>query len=517
MSEASGQPGKKQTKKQNLKKKKKLHPAAQGKSAERLPDYIPLEPAESPRLEAAVADPPRAKVSESDISQSHVLHAATLDWPRQPEGGRDPTSMHPSHHPPSLDPGRPQTQRPPLLVAPVGHTDVIRGARMHSPRQSPPVVDLRGSGNILQSPQLSPIVHVLPGGAGRGPHFHSPTTPFPQQPQFHFPPRPQPLFRDNFSMHGQGVPPRHPQYRASPDPQHTPERDDMSWHNRLQFPPPQPHIIRTSPCPQAPVCEKPTAVGPPPTAAPVQNQPPQVFPNPDTPNEIVPPAHPSFHPQMDPASSSLSTRLTFRDVRGRPDSLQVVVKKINDRLDAIIDDLASTGKFIPEYVVKKFKDKLMRESRGAGYHISERDIMVMEKYFKTHGRIAQLIQMFCWMSPITSLYELERALVSVEKVETFQELRIGPLIKHPAVTKFFQPPSDLRETPEITAHQIQKTLMKFLDKKRGTVRGEKHSIQDFLEFFAKSLSQPSPHHLCVRITSFPLAIQVCLMQSCVYQ
>ena len=213
---------------------------------------------------------------------------------------------------------------------------------------------------------------------------------------------------------------------------------------------------------------------------------------------------------MDPGSSSLSTRLTFTDVRGRPDAPKVVVKKINDRLDAIIDDLASTGKFVPEYVVKKFKDELVREARHARYNISERDIVVMDSYFKVHGRVAELIKIFCWMSPITTLYELEQALVTAEKVTTFQELRVGPLIKHPAVAKFFQPPPDLREIPEITAHQIQKTLMKFLDKTRkgAATRGEKHSVQDFLEFFAKSLSRPSPHHLCVRITSFPLAIQV---------
>ena len=187
----------------------------------------------------------------------------------------------------------------------------------------------------------------------------------------------------------------------------------------------------------------------------------------------------------------------------------MVVKKINDRLDAIIDDLASTGKFVPDHVVKNFKDGLIWDARRARYNFSDRDIVVMEKFSKTHGRIAELIKMFCWMSPITTLYELEKALVSTERVTTFAELRIGPLLKHPAVAKFFQPPPDLREIPEITAHAIQKMLMKFLDKTRRVAgRGEKHSVQDFLDFFAKALSKPSPLHLCVRITSFPLAIQV---------
>ena len=126
---------------------------------------------------------------------------------------------------------------------------------------------------------------------------------------------------------------------------------------------------------------------------------PSVFPNPETPDEVVPPAHPYFHPRMDPGSSSLSTRLTFTDVRGRPDAPKVVVKKINDRLDAIIDDLASTGKFVPEYVVKDFKDKLVKEAYRSRCSVNERGIEVMEKFSKTHGRVAELIRMFCRMSP----------------------------------------------------------------------------------------------------------------------
>ena len=212
---------------------------------------------------------------------------------------------------------------------------------------------------------------------------------------------------------------------------------------------------------------------------------------------------------MSSASSNLSTVLSFTDAKGRPDTSSVAAKKIDDRLNAIIDDLASTGKFVPEYVVKNFKEQLVQKCRRSRVSLNMRDLKVFDEYSKKHGRVVQLINIFCWMSPITTLYELERALTSSENVSTFEELRMGPLIKHPLVAKFFQPPAELRATPEVTAHQIQKTLMKFLDKTRKTAaKGEKHSVEEFLQFFAKSLSKPSPFDLCVRITSFPLAIQV---------
>ena len=322
------------------------------------------------------------------------------------------------------------------------------------------------------------------------------------------------------------VPPAHPSFY----PTMTPATSDLSM--RLTF-------TDARGRQRPPLCHLPTVVGQQPLLSVVgqqpllsvkppalpQETPPQpclqnnqklVFPNPDTPDELVPPAHPSFYPTMTPATSDLSMRLTFTDARGRPDNPKVAADKINTRLNAIIDDLGAKGKFVPAPVVKDFKDKLLKQCYHARCSVNSRDIRAFDEYSKAHGRIEQLIRIFCWMSPITTLYELEKSLVSSEKVTTFQELRMGPLIKHPLVTKFFQPPHYLQEIPEITAHQIQKTLMKFLDKtrKKAATRGDRHSVEDFLEFFAKSLSKTSPLDLCVRITSFPLAIQVSLfMQS----
>ena len=234
------------------------------------------------------------------------------------------------------------------------------------------------------------------------------------------------------------------------------------------------------------------------------------FPNPDVQQEVLLPSHSQYIPHMNPASINPSTTTTasFTGKKGRPLSKSEAVKKIETKLDSIIDDLASTRKFVPEGTVKQFLDKLLYQSRHSGY-ITMREIKVWENYNKTHSRIAELIKIFCWMSPITTLHELERALVSVESISQFEDLRMGPLIKHPLVAKFFQPPSDLQEIPQITAYQIQKVLFKFLDKTRGAARsGHRHSQEEFLEFFTKAESKPSPLHLCVRITSFPLAIQV---------
>jgi hypothetical protein len=501
MSEASREPERQPTQKKKKKNKAKRGSEAPEKAAAEgpLPDFLSLDTAGFPPLGAAASvAPPRPKVSKRDDPQGHVPYVDESQDPYTPRVHQVVC------HPQILDPG--PSHRPPLLQAPagsVGRVSVILPSR-HTP---PPVFDMRGARGLQSPPQLSPIPRVPPGTRSHS-YFHGPNSPPPPHTQVPFPrPHfhenfnmraglPQPHFHENFNM--PGGPRMPPQFHVPPHPQRAPEHPNMNWGGPQNHPQ---HQTPTLPCPQGPVQQPDTR---PSSAAPEHSRP--VFPNPDTPDESIPPAHPSFHSRMESASTSLSTRLTFTDVRGRPDPHTVVIKKINDRLDAIIDDLASTGKFVPEHVVKGFKDELKRVARC---YINEREIVVWERFSKTHGRIAELIKIFCWMSPITTLYELEQALMSAEKVATFAELRIGPLIKHPAVAKFFQPPPELREIPEISAHTIQKTLMKFLDKTRKVAaRGERRqSFQDFLDFFAKTLSRPTPHHLCVRITSFPLAIQ----------
>lgn len=343
-----------------------------------------------------------------------------------------------------------------------------------------------GSTQVYPQSVASPHVHASPPSVV-SPHVHAspPPTVSPHVHASH-PPTVSP------HIHASPPPMGSPRLHASPVPV-------VSQHASLQVCPQMVSSKQISPSP----------VGSPqdlPQVTPTDNR--QAFPNPDTPDEAVLPAHPSFHPRMNPASSNLPINLTFTDVRGRPDQPKAAAKKINERLSVIIDDLASTGKFVPVSIVKDFKEKLLNQCYHARCSVSPRDMKVFDEYSRLHGRITHLIQIFCWMSPITTLYELERALISSENVKSFQEFRIGPLIKHPLAAKYFQPPPHLQEIPEITAHQIQKTLMKFLDKGKKASRGEKQSVEEFLEFFARSMSKSSPHDLCVRITSFPLAIQV---------
>ena len=239
---------------------------------------------------------------------------------------------------------------------------------------------------------------------------------------------------------------------------------------------------------------------------------PEKFPNPSAKleDETFLPSHMMFRPDLIPPNVPAGT-LTLPGLTkksGAKDSKEKHIAKVNSKVEEIVEELSSKSKYLPLEVINDVtKDLVAKANRDMPYNdrIHWRSIKAQEHYSKIHGRVEELIKVFCWFNPVTSLYELERALVVTENVESYEALHLGPLLKHPRVKDLFKPPDDLEIIPEMTAFKIQKHLMAFLTK---TKRGSKHSLEDFLEFLRTKEFQESINHLCIRISSFPLALQV---------
>ena len=213
--------------------------------------------------------------------------------------------------------------------------------------------------------------------------------------------------------------------------------------------------------------------------------------------EGVLPPDPSFRPDM---SVPIARSIPHSGLSGKRAK---AIARLSERIDIVIDDLSSQGKFVADRQVRGILLELIQHLPH-GVTIRPRDVQSWEDYSKLHGRIVELIKTFCFLSPITSLFELEQAILHAEKKESFEVLRIGPLIKHPLVKDYFRPHSDLREIPEITGGKLRKYLSDFLSRSKG----QKRTLEEFLEFICKCESAESISHLCIRISSFPLAISV---------
>lgn len=183
-----------------------------------------------------------------------------------------------------------------------------------------------------------------------------------------------------------------------------------------------------------------------------------------------------------------------------------IAEDISTEVEGIIEELSSKEKFLPSDAIRKVAMGLLNKATNqTGVRIQLKDIEALTKFSRLHGRIDELIKVYCLFTPVTSAHELGMALAQAEKVDSYEELKLGPLIKHPRVRDYFKPPDDIDSPPEITVHQLHFHLTKLIDKSK---RGSKHSLEDYLEFMRKKQGLETIAHLCVRVQSFPLLIQV---------
>lgn len=239
------------------------------------------------------------------------------------------------------------------------------------------------------------------------------------------------------------------------------------------------------------------------------------YPNPElsVSEESFLPSHPNFRPDMVFPMPSGSGADAYRHAFQQPSpkkkqklSQAQIVQGINSKVEEIIEELSSKGKFLPSEVIRRVVMDLIQRARSQSHvNISLREIEAFGQFSKLHGRMDELIKVYCMFTPLTSLHELGTALAHAEKVASYEELRLGPLIKHPRIRDYFKPPDDMESAPEITVHQLHNHLTKMIDKSK---RGNKFSLEEYLEFVRKKEGLESVAHLCVRIQSFPLLIQV---------
>lgn len=219
------------------------------------------------------------------------------------------------------------------------------------------------------------------------------------------------------------------------------------------------------------------------------------------------PNHPNFRPEMElPKPGRDMYSFLPPQKKKQRISQEQVLKGINSKVEEIIEELSSKNKFLPSEGVRKITMDLISKARNQNnVNLSLRDIDAFSRFSKLHGRIDELIKVYCFYTPVTSVHELGVALAYSEKASSYEELHLGPLIQHPRVRDYFKPPEDLECAPEITVHQLHGHLTKMVDKSK---RGSKHTLEEYLEFVRKKQGLESVAHLCVRIQSFPLLIQV---------
>ena len=230
------------------------------------------------------------------------------------------------------------------------------------------------------------------------------------------------------------------------------------------------------------------------------------YPNSDIPirEEAFLPALPSVQKDMEVPKSS--SQLRFPSF-SKWENKQQAQKKLEVYLQNHIAHLSQQWKHLPSEVVITFTKQSVYEANNMlGTQLFKwTDIQCVSNFSKCYGRVYEFIRCFCWNTTITSLFELQKAILISEGCSSFDDLQMGPILTHPLVKKLFKPPADVISVPEITGYDIQTQLATFIYKYK---KGTKYNLPDFLNYFAEQQSVSDPDHLCIRISSFPLALSV---------
>ena len=94
------------------------------------------------------------------------------------------------------------------------------------------------------------------------------------------------------------------------------------------------------------------------------------------------------------------------------------------------------------------------------------------------------------------MFDLQAAICKNEGIETFEELELGPFLRHPLVLHYFSVNKDIG-VYKITTEEIVLYLSEFFNgRKRKNVK-----IEEFLDFIAKKSDATSWQQLGLRIQS----------------
>ncbi|KAL4591064.1 hypothetical protein LXL04_004012 [Taraxacum kok-saghyz] len=162
-------------------------------------------------------------------------------------------------------------------------------------------------------------------------------------------------------------------------------------------------------------------------------------------------------------------------------------------------DLLAAGESISAWGVLQSALVILKANSFESLGFPMQYVPSLNRLMITEAKVNSFIHYFVAVQKITSLHDLEMAICENEGIGSFEELELGPMLKHPLVTHYFSVGSDVTEIFKITSQQIVTHLNILLHRKR------KITVDDLLDYIAKR-EKESRENLCVRIQSLGMHI-----------
>uniref|UniRef100_A0A0D3C8H1 Protein NO VEIN C-terminal domain-containing protein n=2 Tax=Brassica oleracea var. oleracea TaxID=109376 RepID=A0A0D3C8H1_BRAOL len=130
------------------------------------------------------------------------------------------------------------------------------------------------------------------------------------------------------------------------------------------------------------------------------------------------------------------------------------------------------------------------------------DVPSLRQLMTLEGKIYAFIHCFVGARGIVTLHDLEVAVCRNEFVDCFDDLKLGPLLRHPLVLLYFPSISGSTGSVQITSEEI----ISFLDSYLSTYGMDDVKLDDFLDYVAEKKSVIGKEKLGVRIQSLRMYV-----------
>ncbi|KAL0433046.1 UNVERIFIED_CONTAM: protein NO VEIN [Sesamum latifolium] len=175
-----------------------------------------------------------------------------------------------------------------------------------------------------------------------------------------------------------------------------------------------------------------------------------------------------------------------------------MVEKLDKAVMRARADLLASNENVSAWKVSQAALLTVKAESWESLGIQIQQVPSLNRLLATEGKINAFIHCFVAVRRITSLYDLEVAICENEGVERFEELELGPLVRHPLAIHYFSVTSGVTEVCRIRTEDIISYLCEFIDShKKKEVK-----VDTFLDFISKKQSISGWEKLCVRVQNF---------------
>ncbi|KAI3791107.1 hypothetical protein L2E82_04713 [Cichorium intybus] len=186
----------------------------------------------------------------------------------------------------------------------------------------------------------------------------------------------------------------------------------------------------------------------------------------------------------------------------RPKPHDATIEKIDKAVVKARRELIAAGQNVSALKVSQAALVVLQADSWDSLGVQMQHVPCLYRLMLIEGKINAFIHCFVEVWKITTLSDLETAICKNEGVQQFEELELGPLIRHPLINHYFCVSSDSTAVFKISGREIISFLVEYMDAHKG----KDVKIAEFLDFIAKKRSVDSKEKLHVRIQSLGMHI-----------